>query len=1070
MSLDFFSELRCLVMLDGTVFGNVEKADTTRPMEIRLGDALSPFQNCDKQPDQFLQQPATYRLNTQGLSQTSHSLPVEDAPGEVYACWVNHLNDWTLDGTQTIQLMINTFDAPCQIFFDRQINIAQVTEGMEFRVSLAAHRAAASLCLTFHDPVSLQEERHFLPFDTRFSGGTSHGGYAHICQPIPSHFQSCDVSFEIEYRQHLPDEKGTEPFLFLADLHVTTAQAATAETLILQPEWLYGQDGFTDGQWISAPLPNVLSPGQGLSVQVGRDVLPILPMSKPDFTVRENYGHTLVCHSAQDMDLVLNIDGEHVQAVPITTGDNVIRLPSRYLNGHVRHLSLRDRSGSVVLFEHHQLMPYIVTPEDVMRRESTAPFPNALLPQTPHRYAALKAVMGAADPQTDMAQLTHALNTLEGGPESVVLKPLSFPQVDNPDVSVIIPAHNNIEYTYITLCSLLLGHNTASFEVIVVDDASTDATSTLETLVSGITVVRHPVAQRFIRACNAGAERARGTYIALLNNDVEVTAGWLDALIDGCERFDNVGLVGSKLLYPDGDLQDAGGIIWGSGNPWNYGNRQNANDPRFCYARQADYLTGAALMAPADIWREVGGLSSYLEPMYFEDTDLSFKIRDAGYSTWFIPSSVVYHFEGMTSGTDTSSGFKKYQEVNRPKFKRRWASAFARHGTEGHTPDLEKDRCIIGRVLFIDYAPPRADKDADKDAGSYAALQEMRLVQSLGYKVTFVSTNMAHLGTYTTDLQNAGIEVVHAPFYTNVSAYLDQHAGDFDAFYITRYYVAQGILEQIREQAPDAKILFNNADLHFLRELRAAQSENDSGKLDRARQTRTEEISVIRDVDVVLSYNDVEHSVIQAYTDGQSNVVKCPWVVDVPDAIPAASTRHGLSFLGSFRHHPNAEGVHWFVRDVMPRLAGHDPDLHLTIYGSGMGDDMRALASKNIIPHGFVEDVADAYNSHRIFVAPLLSGAGIKGKVLSALAHGIPCVVSPIAAEGIGLRSGHDCFIAEKPDEWLDAIAWLSTDDAKWESISQNARAYMHNSFSFHKGREQMRAAFEAAELYGARP
>ncbi|NNK16312.1 MAG: glycosyltransferase, partial [Sulfitobacter sp.] len=859
---------------------------------------------------------------------------------------------------------------------------------------------------------------------------------------------------------------GTEPFLFLADVHVATSATTQEDPLILEPEWFYGQADLADGQWVRAALPNALAPGQILAVQMGSDVFPITPMSKPDFTAQENYGHTLVCTSAQDMELVLNIDGQHVMPVRITAGDTIIRLPAQYLNGHVRLLSLKDKSGSVTLFEQHQLMPYIVTPEDVMRRESAAPFPNALLAQTPHRYAALKAVMAAAELETDFDQIMHALNTLEGGPENIVLKPLCFPDVSNPDVSIIIPAHNNVAFTYLTLCSLLIGQNTASFEVILVDDASTDDTAQIEDLVTGITVIRHPVAQRFIRACNAGAERARGKYIALLNNDVEVTAGWLDELIAAFSRFDNVGLVGSKLLYPNGDLQDAGGIVWGSGNPWNYGNRQNANDPRFNYARQADYLSGAALLAPAEVWRKVGGLSSFLEPMYFEDTDLAFKVRAAGYDTWFIPSSVVYHFEGMTSGTDVTTGFKKYQELNRPKFKRQWASAFCGFGPEGQHPDLEKDRGIVGRVLFIDYAPPRADKDA----GSYAALQEMRLVQSLGYKVTFVSTNMAHLGKYTEDLQKSGVEVIYAPFYMNVSEYLDRHASDFDAFYITRYYVAQGVLGQIRRQAPNAKVIFNNADLHFLRELRAAQTEGDADKLDRARQTRTEEMDVIRNVDVVLSYNDVEHSVIQAYADGQSNVVKCPWVVSVPDAVPAACSRMGLSFLGSFSHHPNSEGIQWFVRNVMPRLTAKDPATQLTIYGSGMGDDIRALGGTHVIPHGFVDDVSDAYAPHRVFVAPLLSGAGIKGKVISALAHGIPCVVSPIAAEGIGLRSGYDCFIAEKPDDWVHAITELNMNDTRWETMSQNARAYMHSTFSYEKGRSLMRAAFEAADMYGARP
>ncbi len=1064
MSLDFMSDLRCLVMLDGTVFGNVEKTSTMPSMEIRLGDALSPFEACNENPAPILKRAKTHVLETDTLASTSHSLPAETVPGEVYACWVNHLRDWTLAGSKTIQVMINRYESPCQIFLGTQISIPRVQDGMVFQANLAAHRAAASLCLIFHDPTTLQEERHFLPFDTRHSGGILRSGYAKVTQEIPAHFQSCDVSLEIEYRKHLPDEKGLEPFLFLADVRVTDADKT--DTLIIEPEWIYGETDVSDGEWLSAPLPNALAPGQDLQVQMGKHVFPVTPMSKPGFSVRENYGHTLICEACQDIEMVLMIDGQYVKPINIVAGDNVIRLPSRFLNGHVRHLSLKDKSGSIVLFEHHQLMPYIVTPEDVMRRESAAPFPNALLPQTSHRYAALKAVLGAAGPETDHAQLTHALITLEGGHENVQRKPLHFPTIENPDVSVIIPVHNNIDLTYLALCSLLLGHNNASFEVIIVDDASTDETQNLEDIVTGITVVRHPVAQRFIRACNAGAQRARGRYFALLNNDVEVTAGWLDELLAGFSRFDNVGLVGSKLLYPNGDLQDAGGIVWGSGNPWNYGNRENPNDPRFSYARQADYLSGAALLAPASVWKEIDGLSAYLEPMYFEDTDLAFKVRAAGYTTWFIPSSVVYHFEGMTSGTDTSTGFKKYQEVNRPKFKRRWAGTFASHGSEGFEPDLEKDRGIIGRVLFIDYAPPRADKDA----GSYAALQEMKLVQSLGYKVTFISTNMAHLGKYTEDLQKSGVEVIYAPFYMNAGEFLDQHAADFDAFYITRYYVAQNVLAQIRRQAPNARVLFNNADLHFLRELRAAKSEGDVGKLDRARQTRTEEIEVIKNVDVVLSYNEVEHSVIQAYTDGQSNVVRCPWVVNVPTEIPSAATRKGLSFLGSFRHHPNAEGVHWFARNVIPALVAIDPETQLTIYGSGMGDDIRALISDHILPHGYVEQASDAYSVHRVFVAPLLSGAGIKGKVLSALAHGIPCVISPIAAEGIGLRSGHDCFIAETPEDWVNAIGLLGRDDALWESMSQNARGYMHSSFSFKRGRDLMRAAFEAADMFGSRP
>jgi glycosyltransferase involved in cell wall biosynthesis len=513
-------------------------------------------------------------------------------------------------------------------------------------------------------------------------------------------------------------------------------------------------------------------------------------------------------------------------------------------------------------------------------------------------------------------------------------------------------------------------------------------------------------------------------------------------------------------------LQEAGGIVWGSGNPWNYGKGENASDPRFCYARQADYLSGAALMMPRRVWEEVGGLSAEFEPMYFEDTDLAFKVREAGYSTWYIPSAQVYHFEGGTSGTDVGSGFKRFQEVNRPKFKRRWAAAFANHAPEGRDPDLEKDRGICGRVLFIDHAPPRADKDA----GSYAALQEMRLVQSLGFKVTFVSTNMAHLGRYTERLQRDGIEAIHAPFYMNVSEYLDRHAPDFDAFYITRYYVAQAVLRQIRSLAPDARIIFNNADLHFLRELRGARSAGDAAQLEKARQTRREEMEMIEAADLVLSYTEVEHAVIQASTDGAAQVLRCPWVVETVAEVPPLECRQGLSFLGSFRHFPNTEGISWFARTVMPRLAIEAHEIELSIYGSAMGEKIRGLAASNVHPLGFVEHTEDAFDRHRIFVAPLLSGAGIKGKVLAALAHGVPCVLSPIAAEGIGLRNGHDCLIVERTQEWVEAIRLLHVDDSLWHSLSGNALAYLRENYSFEVGRVQMRRALEAVDLYAARP
>jgi glycosyltransferase involved in cell wall biosynthesis len=175
-----------------------------------------------------------------------------------------------------------------------------------------------------------------------------------------------------------------------------------------------------------------------------------------------------------------------------------------------------------------------------------------------------------------------------------------------------------------------------------------------------------------------------------------------------------------------------------------------------------------------------------------------------------------------------------------------------------------------------------------------------------------------------------------------------------------------------------------------------------------------------------------------------------------------------LSFLGNYKHPPNAEGIEWFVRTVMPLVQTAVPDAKLSIYGARMPETIKALESQNVLAKGFVENTSDAYNPHKIFVAPLLSGAGIKGKVVAALAHGIPCVLTPVAAEGIGLRHGLDCMIATDPKEWVDAISELYGDPSKWLQISNNARTYVEETFSMVKGRQELRAAFEAVDIYNS--
>lgn len=996
------------------------------------------------------------------LSHITQNFPLVAQESTTTYQQLDDLGEWQVDGWHTLRVIPDFKSRTQKIDLGGELVIEPQDGPRVFLANLAQHRAKGDLIVRLRngDGHVLHELR--CSFGSGHVGGTDPDLYQPVELPLPQSDRTLHLSLHLDSRDSAATTQDAPAVFFIARPRLRAAGTTGMSALVANAT--HAETPVPGARWYRATIDTV-SQGRGTEIALasGKERHTLMSLQPLSLSLRNDWGHVLDFNSDQTLPATVWLNGAPGFAIHLKQGHNSLRFPAEYLTGQHTLLDIRDASGSVSLWRNWFLPRRQTTTLDTLIAETKGPYPSDLFPQSPQRFSALRNHLAdGTDPEL-LPQLSIAIEALEAGHENLKRKPLVFPQVEAPDVSVVIPAHNKVNVTYACLAALLLAWNKASFEVILVDDASTDETAEIENLVSGITVIHNEEAQRFIRACNAGAARARGKYVVLLNNDTEPTTGWLDALIDAFHRFPNVGLVGSKLLYPDGTLQDAGGIIWNSGDPWNYGNRQNPHDPRFSYARQADYLSGAAMMTTKTIWDEVDGLSSYLEPMYFEDTDFAFKVRDAGYTTWYVPSSVVYHYEGMTSGTDTSKGYKRYQEVNRPKFKRKWARAFSNFSKTGTAPDLEKDRGIIGRVLFVDSTTPMPDQSA----GSYAAVQEIKLVQSLGYKVTFIAENVAYMAKYTTELEKMGVEVITAPFYVSINEFLDARGAEFDAFYITRYHVVNDTAPKIRAVNPQARIIMNNADLHYLRLLRRAIAEKDETQKEAARQVREEEFAAMRSVDVMLSYNDREQAVIEAQSEGDVNVMTCPWVLECPETVPPRAGREGVSFLGGFQHQPNVEGVQWFARNVMDRLEQKGSNLVLTLYGSRMKDDVKSLASPLVKPVGFIEDLSDAYDRHLIFVAPLLSGAGIKGKVLSALASGIPCILSPVAAEGIGLRDGRDCLIADKPEDWIAALERLSADETLWQTLSDNGHDLACTKFSFENGRKLMRAAFESADLFG---
>ncbi len=742
------------------------------------------------------------------------------------------------------------------------------------------------------------------------------------------------------------------------------------------------------------------------------------------------------------------------------------QLPPSLFDGmpHAYEIIANDRNLSSTAYLH--LLHPITTPEEHLTDSLVSNGYAGLSRNSAFRYESLNGHLSQfmADGMVsgiELATLCQAHSeVLRGFSKRKTYSQLKLPEVTYPDVSIIIPARDKFPITYHCLASLILAHNKATFEVILADDQSSDETTAAEEIVENLRVVRNEQNLGFVKTNNKAAKQANGRYICLLNNDTEVTSGWIDEALSMFEIMNDVGAVGCKLIYPDGSLQEAGGIVWGSGVPWNYGKNKNASHPSFNYTRQADYLSAAALFVKKSVWEEVGGFSEEFAPAYYEDTDLAFKIRDSGYKTLYCPTSEVVHFEGKSNGTSTSSGIKKFQEINSSTFREKWFSDYKSHGEEGVDPHLEVDRNNNFNVLVLDADTPRRSSDA----GSYAAFQEMKLMMELGCKLTFIPANFAHMGVHTEYLQKLGVECIYYPFYQSTEQFLKTRGKEFSAVYITRYGIAADNMDLIRAHT-SAKVIFNNADLHFLRELREKlqTAEKDfSGPL----ATREKELSVIDQSDVAICYTDAERAVITSHVMKESNILRCPWVVQPTNDVVPFNERDGIAFLGGYGHRPNVEAVQFFCTQVMPVLTEKMPDLVFRIYGSKVPDEFKSLQSDNIEVIGFVEDVADVYQKAKVFVSPLLSGAGLKGKVIDCMASGVPSVMTSVSAEGTGLVHSQSTFIAESVSEWCEYIQLLHEDEGTWLRVSDNSRQVANSLFSPSEGLKGMRKILSKADVF----
>lgn len=640
---------------------------------------------------------------------------------------------------------------------------------------------------------------------------------------------------------------------------------------------------------------------------------------------------------------------------------------------------------------------------------------------------------------------------------STAIRGIAFVDEPAPVVSVIVSAFGGFDMTRRCLEALQADTLAPPMEVILVEDASGEPEMDRFATIPGLRYMRHEANLGYLRSMNGALGHVRGKYTCFLNNDCIVREGSLQALLRPFDLFHDCGIAGARLEFPGGGLQEAGGIVWNDGSACNYGHGRKGISVSDATMREVDYVSAAAAVVPTHLLNQLGGFDDRYAPAYYEDTDLAFRLRQLGYRAYYAPGAVIEHQGGATHGVVEGEGLKRHQALNRVVFRERWQDVLQREQLPpGQHPFLARSRAQMRvSVLVLDAAPPRPDRDA----GSRAVWHAMQTLRRLDADVRFWSHAIVEDALASELLAIHGYELFdEARAGCVFAAWWRDHAPYFDMVVVNRPAIASAHLPTLRRHG-DPVIVYYGHDIHQLRLQREAQLSRDPATHAAAERVGTVERAAWLRSDVILYPTDEETAIVTSFLRDQGHPGPCAMTAPLlvmdgdprpPDRVGATSLseRRDLLFVGGFSHAPNRDGVEWFLSECWPALRASERGMRLVVVGDGAPEHLLARAAPNVVFASNLSEheLAARYADARVAIAPLRYGAGLKGKVIEAMHHGVPCVTTSVGAEGL---SGAPALrVADAPAAFAAQVLELWDDPAAWREASEDGRRFVAATFS----------------------
>jgi O-antigen biosynthesis protein len=547
-------------------------------------------------------------------------------------------------------------------------------------------------------------------------------------------------------------------------------------------------------------------------------------------------------------------------------------------------------------------------------------------------------------------------------------------------------------------------------------------------------------------------ELKRSEYFVFLRQKTIVQNYWLPQLVELMERDPTTGMAGPKVVTPNGRLYQAGGVIWNNGERLNYGEGDDPNRSKYSYVKEVDFICSACFMIRSQLWNQVGGLNERYASLSWQIVDLAFKVRKAGFKVMYQPASHVEYHHVKTHSVKNPAESRTDQQ----RLRKEWVHILKREHMDIHQDNFwARDRSRGKKtILVIGLEGPAFDQST----ANRMTFHYLKLLLSMGLHVVY-SGYFLRLQPYASVLEQTGIQVLYEQDRKQtLEKWIKKNGKYINYAYLIFPFIAERYMSYLK-QYTTAKIIYNASDLFYLRERRDYEVTGDTKLLKSSQQWKDREFAIFKKADAIHVVSTFERQMLAEALPGKKIRQIPVYVYDEKEHFEIApfECRKHLLFVGAFSHKPNIDGVIWFSREIFPKILKKLPKTKLFIIGSNPTPEIKALQSHNILITGYITDneLERYYSECKLVVAPLRFGAGVKGKIVEALFHGIPVVTTSVGAEGMPDIENF-ISISDEPEDFADKVIRLYNSKNLWNQRSDRSKVYIERYFSLRAARKQL--------------